>query len=346
MKWLMIIALAAASGSSLTFVLWRSTAGFSGEGPADNQLDPAGSSVIEGVGYVEPVSEVRLLSPKTGGVIKECYVKVGDVVRKGDPILTLHDEKETAAVALARKELEVARAEEAQVKSGVNRYRILAAQKAVARFEAEYHYAAAEADRTRRLISSRAASQADMEAANARRWQAEASLRQAEAELLHLKNYVRDVDEALMKAKVARAQANLELAERQLRDLAVLAPFTGTVLKLLKRPGEGVRMIELEPVVIFGDMSRLRVRAEVDERFVKDMRAGQAAEAYGRNLLGKTYPGRVVEIEKIMGEKTVFTRASSERRDIHVLQVVIEMEWGFSAPVGLQVDVRIHRRAD
>jgi hypothetical protein len=97
---------------------------------------------------------------------------------------------------------------------------------------------------------------------------------------------------------------------------------------------------------LFGDLSRLRVRAEIDERFVKDLCVGQTAEAYGRNLLGKTYPGRVVEVERIMGGKTVFTRASAERKDLSVLQVVIEMESGFSAPVGLQVDVSVHRGTD
>ena len=105
-------------------------------------------------------------------------------------------------------------------------------------------------------------------------------------------------------------------------------------------------MFEPEAVILFGDISRLRVRAEIDERFVKDLRFGQRAEAYGRNLLSKTYPGRVVDLEKIMGDKTVFTRASSERKDLNVLQVVIEMESGFSAPVGLQVDVRIHQGSD
>ena len=83
--------------------------------------------------------------------------------------------------------------------------------------------------------------------------------------------------------------------------------------------------------------------AEIDERFVKELSLGQTAEAYGRNLLSRTYPGRVIEVEKVMGGKTVFTRASSERKDLHVLQVVIEMEPGFSAPVGLQVDVRIRQ---
>jgi multidrug resistance efflux pump len=268
---------------------------------------------------------------------------VGDVVRKGDPLLALHDEKEVAAVALARTQLEVARAEEAQVKRGINRYRILAAEKTVARFQAEYRYATQEAERMHKMYGGRAASQSDLEAADARQLQREAVLRQAEADLLHLQHYVRDVDEALMKAKVLQAEAQLGLAEQQLRDLRVLAPFDGTVLKLLKRPGEGVRMIELEPVIIFGDLSRLRIRAEIDERFVGELSAGQRAEVYGRNLLGKTYPGRVAEVEKIMGGKTVFTRASSERKDLNVLQVVIEMEPGFTAPVGLQVDVRIER---
>jgi multidrug resistance efflux pump len=343
MKWVVIAVLAAVSGSSLTFLVWQAKTNPPEPLSARGAQEQGGSGVIEGIGYVEPASEVRQLAPKVGGVIKACSVKAGDVVRQGDLLLTLHDEKEAAAVALARSQLEVARAEAAQVRSGVNRYRIQAAEKAVARCQAEYQHAAQEAERARNLIGNRAASRSEMEAAEARRLRLEASLRQAEADLLHLKNFVRDVDEALAKAKVKHAEAGLEVAEQQLRDLRVLAPFDGTVLKLLKRPGEGVRMIELEPVVLFGDLSRLRVRAEVDERFVQDLGAGQAAEVYGRNLLGKSYSGRVVGVERIMGDKTVFTRASSERKDLHVLQVVVEMGPTFSAPVGLQVDVRIRK---
>jgi HlyD family secretion protein len=150
MKWVVPVALAAATGSSLTFLAWRSAVSSPEQAPASTRSEAGGRGVIEGIGYVEPASEVRQLSPKTGGVIKACSVKVGDWVRKGDPILTLHDEKEAAALALARKQLEVAQAEEAQVKSGINRYRILAAERTVARFQAEYKYAFQEADRTRK----------------------------------------------------------------------------------------------------------------------------------------------------------------------------------------------------
>jgi multidrug resistance efflux pump len=226
MKWLVVAALAAVSGSSLTFLVWQSVAGPPNPVPEKAPQD-AGSGVIEGIGYVEPASEVRQLAPKMGGVIKACSVKAGDVVRKGDLILALHDEKEAAAVAPARRQLEVARAEEVQVRSGVNRFRIQAAEKAVARFQADYQFAAQEVERLRKIRATRAASQSEVEAAEARRSRLEASLRQAEADLLYLQNYVRDVDEALMKAKVAQAEANLELAQQQRRDLWVLAPSTG-----------------------------------------------------------------------------------------------------------------------
>ena len=96
-----------------------------------------------------------------------------------------------------------------------------------------------------------------------------------------------------------------------------------------------------EPVLVFGDLSQLRVRVEVDERFVHRLAVGQAALVFGRNLGDKKYPGRVVEIEKIMGDKTAFTRASSERKDLNVLEVVVEMGREFRAPAGLQVDVKI-----
>ncbi len=337
-KWLLILA-AAAAAVSLTALDWHS--GGSSSAPEETGPEAGGRGLIEGIGFVEPASQIRQLVPKTGGVIKAVYFKAGDVVRKGEALLTLHDEKELAAVELARRQLEVARAEEAQVQSGINPFRIRAAEKAVARWQEEWEHAKREAARNQRLVQSGAASQAETETTDSKRWQVQASLQEAEAELLHLKNQVRDVDVALFQAKVRQAKANLAVAEQQLRDLRVLAPCDGTVLRLLKRPGEGVSNTDPQPVVLFGDLSRLRVRAEVDERFVKELRVGQGAEVYGRNLLGKTYPGTIVEVEPLMGDKTLFTHASWERKSLHVIQAVLEMQPGFAAPVGLQVDVRI-----
>jgi ABC exporter DevB family membrane fusion protein len=299
--------------------------------------------VIEGLGYVEPASEVRGLMVRTGGVIRSCCVKAGDAVRKGDLLLELDNSTQLADLELARKQLEQARADAAEVNAGVNPYRLRVLERSLDRLREKVRHASADVNRYDQLVDHGGVSKQDYDLALTRQAQAEMELREQEAELLHLRHYVTPEKSALMAAKVDQATANLHLAEERLQETRVTAPCDGTVLKLLKREGEGVSSSVPEAVLLFGDLSRLRVRAEIDERFVKELRVGQAAVVYGRNVLGKTYPGRVVMVEKIMGDKTVFTRASSERKDLHVLQVVIEMDPGFSAPVGLQVDVRIRQ---
>jgi HlyD family secretion protein len=133
----------------------------------------------------------------------------------------------------------------------------------------------------------------------------------------------------------------LALAREQLRDTLLRAPFDGTVLEILRREGDGQRLIDSEPVLVFGDLRRLRVRAEIDERYARRIRPGQQALVYGRGLREDTFRGRVAQVRPMMGKKTVFSRAATERRDLGVIQVEIEPGKDFCAPVGLQVDVKI-----
>jgi HlyD family secretion protein len=298
---------------------------------------------MEGIGYVEPASELRRLTFRTGGALRSCFVKAGDVVRKDDLLCELDNSTQRADLELARKQLAQAKADAADVNAGVNPYRLKVLEHTIDRLREKVRHAKANVERYEQLVDKGGVSKQEYDSARTCRTQAEIELRETEAELNHLHNYVTPEKKALMAAKIGHATANLLLAEERLRETRIMAPFDGTVLKLLKREGEAASTFAPETVLLFGDLSRLRIRAEIDERFVKELRIGQLAEAYGRNLLGKSYPGRVVELEKIMGDKTVFTRASSERKDLRVLQVVIEMEPGFSAPVGLQVDVRVHQ---
>jgi len=341
MKWLLVITLAALSGSSLTFLAWRPTASSPEQVSASHPTEPSGSSVIEGIGYVEPASELRRLMFRTGGVIRSCRVRAGDVVRKGDLLCELDNSTQRADLELARKQLAQAQADAADINAGVNPYRLKVLEHTIDRLREKVRHAKADVARYEQLVDKGGVSKQEYDSARTCRTQAEIELRETEAELHHLRNYVTPEKKALMAAKIEHATANVHVADERLQETRITAPFDGTVLKLLKREGEAVSTFVPETVLLFGDLSRLRIRAEIDERFVKELHVGQPAEAYGRNLLGKTYPGRVVEVERIMGDKTVFTRASSERKDLHVLQVVIEMDSGFSAPVGLQVDVRI-----
>jgi ABC exporter DevB family membrane fusion protein len=342
MKRLLVIVLLAASGASLTFLVSRPTARFLEQLPASNQSEHKSSSIIEGIGYVEPASELRRLMFRTGGVIRSCFVHPGDVVGRGDLLVELDNSTQQADLALARKQLEQAKADAADVNAGVNPYRLQVLERTIERLREKARHARADLERYDKLVGKGGVSKQDYDQTWTARTQAEIELREQEAELLHLRNYVTPEKRALMAARIDQAKANLRLAEERLGETRITAPCDGAVLKVIKQAGEGVSAFVPETVLLFGDLSRLRVRAEIDERFVQNVQVGQSAEAYGRNLLGKSYPGRIIQVEKIMGDKTVFTRASSERKDLHILQVVIEMESGFAVPVGLQVDVRIH----
>lgn len=296
--------------------------------------------VIHGVGYVEPAAEVRKLMLRTGGVVRRCYVKVGDKVKKGEKILELDSDTQKAELMVARKSLELVKAEAEHVKAGINPYQIKAVEHSLERLQEKLRHAQSEIERSRRLIQTRSTSPEEHEAKETRLRQALVELKDKQAELVYLNKYVTPEHRAMMDAKVQHAQSAFELAEERFRETVLLAPFDGVILKVLKREGEGVRMFEPEPVVLFGDLSKLTVRAEIDERFVSSIVVGQNAVVFGRNVGSREYRGTAAVIEPIMGDKTLFARVSSEKRDLDVLQVVIEMEDGFRAPVGLQVDVR------
>ena len=304
--------------------------------PAQNE-----GEAIQGIGYVEPISEVRRLTPRAGGVLKRYCVQAGDRVHKGDLLVELEDDTPRAEVELARKQLEAARAEADHVLSGINPYQIKVAEQTVARLREKLRHCTVEARRIEQMRATQSVSLQEHEQAESQRRQAEAELREQEAELVHLRRHVTPEMRAREEAKVQQAQSNLAVAQERLRDYRLMAPFDGVVLKLLKREGDAVSPAAPEAVVLFGDLSRLRVRAEIDERFVQQLEVGMTAVVFGRNLAGRSYRGRLAVVEKIMGDKTVFAHSSTERKDLQVLQVLLDMEPSFQAPVGLQVDVAL-----
>ena len=137
------------------------------------------------------------------------------------------------------------------------------------------------------------------------------------------------------------AEANLAAAKVRFENTILKAPMSGTVLDIIKRKGEAVRSFDQTPVLIFADLSHLRVRAEIDERYVNDVRVGQDAIIYGRGLGNQRLSGKVVLVKPLMGNKTVFSRESAERKDLEVIQVFILPDRTLEIPVGLKVDVEL-----
>ena len=299
----------------------------------------AAEAWAHGVGYIEPVSELRRLAFKHPGVIAVCRVAVGVRVNAGEILATLRAEAEQAAVGEAESALGLARAELAQVRAGVNPQQIEAVRAAKNAAEAEARHARQELARQRALLAERAASPAEFAAAEVASRRADALAAQRAAELNHMANSVRETDLAVAEARVRVAEARLAAAREQMRETELRAPCGGMVLEWLQHAGEAAT--GGAPAVIFADPSGLQVRAEIDETQALALRPRQLAVVSGPALGGREISGEVRLVKALMGRKTVFTHAAAERKDLDVLEVFLELPPATELPLGLQVDVRV-----
>ncbi|PTX99507.1 hypothetical protein DB346_16860 [Verrucomicrobia bacterium LW23] len=142
-------------------------------------------------------------------------------------------------------------------------------------------------------------------------------------------------------AELKAARARTEVARQVLDNTLVRSPFDGIVLDILKDVGEPFSQLMPEAVLVFGDTRRLQVRAEVNENLIHRIAVGQPATVWRYAQPEVVSKGTVQEIKLVMGNKTVFSRRSDERKDVDILEVVINMSPEFRMPVGAQVEVAI-----
>jgi RND family efflux transporter MFP subunit len=116
-------------------------------------------------------------------------------------------------------------------------------------------------------------------------------------------------DSSLQNAKNLRAdidasEAAAKLAERQLRDTAIRAPFDGYVQKRLVNLGEYVKV--QTPVMAVVRVDPLKVAAEIPERMAPWIKVDQPIDLHVDAFPGKTITGKVSRISPAV---TTSTRA-------------------------------------
>jgi HlyD family secretion protein len=94
-----------------------------------------------------------------------------------------------------------------------------------------------------------------------------------------------------------------------------------------------------QPLVVLGDLSALRVRAEVEERDVSKVRVGQAVvvrtDAYG----GRDFTGRVASVSQTLATARLPQRGPKRPTDLDTLEVLIDMDPSPNLLPGMRVDV-------
>lgn len=235
-------------------------------------------------GIVESLGENVHISPLVSGVVEEVFVKVGDQVKKGDPLFRVDSRAARAAVASREAEIPVLTARLAEAEANLAEKQDFL-------------------ERVTKLGSKNVASEEEVRRANFQHRAAAALQARAAAELQQ------------GKVLLAEAQTDLDLT-------LVAAPRNGEILQVNIRSGEHASPNTMMEAILLGDTSALQLRADVDEDSAWRVRPGAPATAYIKGTRDKPIPLTFVRVEPYILPKKSLTGESTERVDTRVLQVI------------------------
>lgn len=288
-------------------------------------------------GRIEPKNgEIRLGTTYLGRV-DEVLVKVEDPVEEGEMLLRLDDAEARAKLTSAETQAEALREErEKQFASG--REDVRKAEDAI--YAAERAETGARIELDHALSSKRNGAGTDQSVTDARRRLKEARDRLDRERVAFVKAQSKSNLPAPSSAEsaVSAARTEVRMAEALLEKTRIRSPSAGTVLSVNTKAGEIVAPSPDIALVTVGDMSAVRVKAEVDEGDVAKIKVGQKAYVKSVSQPGKQFEGKVTKLAPTLGAAKIGPRGPRRTNDVDVLDVTIELEPTKDLLPGMRVD--------
>ncbi len=296
-------------------------------------------------GRVEAWSGEIKLVPATVAPVGEILVNPNERAVEGEPLIRLRDDELRSRLAIAETQVALrlrARGDQSASGRAADRRRaedaVFDAETAVT--DARNAFDRAVADRR-----SNPKVEADLHALRSSWTQAQDRVRQRRADLKKLEA---DKDIPLpsqLEGQLSIARNELSAIEASIEKLTIRAPITGSVLQVNARAGELASPQSAQPLVLIGDVSALRVRAEIDERDLGDVKIGQTVTVRASAFAGREFAGKVSFVSPLVGPARNAPRGPRTLNDIDVAEVVIDLAERGTLAVGMKVDVYFYGAA-
>jgi HlyD family secretion protein len=257
---------------------------------------------FEASGSIEPITSVNI-SPKTTGRLTALYVEQGDQVKAGQLLARMDSANLTAELAQAQAELAQAQAEYTKVLNGNRQEAIARAKSQVLSAQAQGELSAKRLEKNRWLAQEGAIAQLTFDEYLSEEQTARASLAEAQEQLRELENGSRPEDIEQAKAQVAAAKAKVDLAQTDLNDTAIYAPFDGIISQKYATVGAVVTpnvsastTSSATSSSILSIASGLEVKVNVSEATIAQIKPHQTVEIVADAYPYHTFQGRVKQI--------------------------------------------------
>lgn len=304
------------------------------------------ASYVSGSGLIEASTENVKVGSPTAGLVTKVFVKVGDRVKKGQPLWQIDDGPMRAELARYEASMRSALATLDKMRQG-NRPQEIAKQ------EAQVEQATAQLGDAQQQLKlresaatedARAVSVDDLNQARNAVKLREAALGYQQRQLEELKAGTWTAEIKVQEAEIASARAQVQQAHADLERYTVRSPLNGEVLQVKIHSGEYSPAAQTDDaLMLIGNNDVLSVRADIDEQDAWRVQPNQPAVAYVRGRSDVKIPLTFSRVEPYVTPKKSLTGSSTERVDTRVLQVVYTLQQpkDFRIYVGQQMDVYI-----
>lgn len=300
------------------------------------QAGQAWAAVAPGV--VEPRSGQIRIAALVVGRVSEVLVKINDKVASDEPLLRLDDEDAQGRVASVQAQVamrEKARNEKSAGKAANRRN----AEDAVADAEAAVVDARNTFDKAIHAKRTDGGSDATVTAARAAWIRARDNLERERSQLRKIEGQSGTPLPTQLEGQLNVARTELRVALAELEKLTIRAPIAGTVLKVDVKSGEVVAPSLPQPLLVLGDLSQLRVRAEVDEHSTGKIKVGDAVIVRAEAFSGQTFAGKVAAIAPLVQPARLVAPGSRNLTDFSVDEVTVDLNEPGPLIAGMNVDV-------
>lgn len=302
---------------------------------------PKAMKSIAGAGLIEARMENIPIGAPVPGVVTEVFVKIGQKVKKGEPLFQIDDRELKAEMKVREAALYASKVQLHRLEAAPRPEDIPPAEAAVAEASARLADAEAAWTRSERLFSRQMVPAGDYDKDRYNYLAAKAALEKSEADLAKIKAGTWQEDLEIARSAVLEAESQVERVRINLDRLTVRALTDGEVLQVNVRPGQFAAIVWKEPLIVLGDVNTLHVRVDIDENDLPLFEKGAEAIATLKGRPMVRFPLAFVKVEPYVIPKRSLTGDNSERVDTRVLQVVYSLPDDRPVPVfvGQQMDV-------
>lgn len=306
-------------------------------------------SKVTANGEVRPIQFINLTA-EVAGRVTDVFVKEGDLVKKGQPLLRVDPTQLANSTSVQEAALRAVQADVQNQSAAINvsenaintaRAALVTAQADLERAQVEKNNAQIELKRQTDLLESGIASRSNYDTAKMRFDSAAASVNAAKARADQAQVQITDAEIRVRQSKasldaanarVAQQKASLAQSSDQLSKTTQYATIEGVVGGPIIQVGTfAVSSFSSTGLMVIADMSVINVEVKVDETDITNVKKGQKAKIKVDALGEREIEGEVVEIAQTALTRSgqniaqTATTGSQEAKDFKVVIRLVNM---------------------